>query len=164
MPEKQQPVYNPGEVVIFREKVFTSKSYTPYYDAYKGHAFKIVALHFEDEEQEEDWEAHVELECITGDVKVKGHVHQDEIRHKPVEICDWTAFEAIKHIGVIPMSIEVAKGETPRPPSDAEIRRWLDQGAVVINGAKPKAKDIVRFPINQLIFFPKSEKRRTTVI
>ena len=70
-----------------------------------------------------------------------------------------SAFEAIQFIGVIPMSIE-------RPctnPTNAEIKRWLDQGAVVINGIRPKAKDQINFPITSLVFFPKAP-RKTTVI
>lgn len=48
-------------------------------------------------------------------------------------------------------------------PSGSELRRWLDQGAVIINGKTPKAAEEVEFPIEQLVFFPKA-KRRTTVI
>ena len=70
-----------------------------------------------------------------------------------------SAFKIIQLIDVIPMSIE-------RPctnPTNAEIRRWLDQGAVQINGIRPKARDWITYPIQSLIFFPKSP-RRTTVI
>lgn len=70
------------------------------------------------------------------------------------------AIEIIHHIGVIPMSIE----QPCKQPTNAEIKRWLDQGAVIINGIRPKAKDRVNFPIRQLVFFPKSFNRRTTVI
>lgn len=70
-----------------------------------------------------------------------------------------TALEIIKEIGVIPMSVE----KPCTVPSNSEIRRWLDQQAVIINGKKPKANDKVEFPITQLVFFPKA-KRRTTVI
>lgn len=69
------------------------------------------------------------------------------------------AFQVIQHIGVIPMSIE-------RPctvASGSEVRRWLKNKAVLINGQTPGPEDEVSFPINQLIFFPKS-KRKTTVL
>lgn len=81
-------------------------------------------------------------------------------QQQPVERATWTAFEAILYLGVIPASVE----NPPAKASNSEIRRWLDQQSVIINGKKPKAKDIVEFPITQLIFFPKSPKRRTTVI
>lgn len=71
-----------------------------------------------------------------------------------------TAFDTIKYLGVIPTSNE----NSPNPPSNSEIRRWLDQKSVIINGKKPSSKEMVQWPITQLIFFPKSEKRRTTVI
>lgn len=70
-----------------------------------------------------------------------------------------TAFEAVLHIGVIPMSVERPSTDS----SNAEIRRWLDQKAVIINGVRPTSKQEIEFPIEQLIFFPKSN-RRTTVI
>lgn len=66
----------------------------------------------------------------------------------------------LKHVGVIPMSQE----KPCTVPSNSEVRRWLDQSSVIINGKKPKANDIVEFPITQLVFFPKSVNRRTTVI
>lgn len=153
-----------GEVVVFHPKVFQNKNYVPHYDVYKGHRFQIVDIHEEFEDGLPLGEPHFELTCVTGSVQVKGHVHPDELKHAPVESCDWTAFEVIKHLGVIPMSIETKEGEAPRPPSDSEVRRWLDQSAVIINGKRPKAKDIVEWPITQLVFFPKSEKKRTTVI
>lgn len=150
-----------GHVVKFHIKVFQNKNYVPHYDAYKGHQFIIRAIHTEDEG--EPMEPHYELECLTGDVKMKGWVHEDEIQFVPVESCDYTAYDMIKHIGVIPMSIETKKGETPRPPTDAEIRRWLENKAVQINGLRPKPTDIIEFPVWELIFFPKGG-RRTTVL
>jgi hypothetical protein len=70
-----------------------------------------------------------------------------------------TALNAIKEIGVIPMSAEKPCSH----PSNSEIMRWCNNGSVIINGKKPKANEIVEFPIKELIFFPKA-KRRTTVI
>ena len=69
------------------------------------------------------------------------------------------ALAVIKHIGVVPMSIEV-KNEMP---SGSELRRWFANKAVVINGTTPKATDEIEFPITQLVFFPKG-KRKTTVL
>lgn len=71
-----------------------------------------------------------------------------------------TAFELIFHIGVIPMSVE----KPCTIPSKSEIRRWLDQKSVIINGLKPSSKEEVEFPITQLVFFPNSKTRKTTVI
>lgn len=47
--------------------------------------------------------------------------------------------------------------------TNSEIRRWLDGGAVVINGERTKSwRDEMQFPCTQLVFFPKA-KRRTTI-
>ena len=70
------------------------------------------------------------------------------------------AIEVIERIGVIPMSIE----KPCTYPSKSEIKRWLNQSSVVINGVKPKAEDDVEFPITELVFFPKSKTKMTTVI
>lgn len=70
-----------------------------------------------------------------------------------------TALELILHLGVIPMSVE----DPCTTPSKSEIRRWLDQKAVLINGKRPSHKEEVHFPIVELVFFPKGS-RKTTVI
>ncbi len=59
-----------GMTVIFSPKVF-EPPYTPYYDAYKGHQFRVIAFHPL---------GHVEVECIDDpSVIVSGHVHDDEL-------------------------------------------------------------------------------------
>ena len=70
------------------------------------------------------------------------------------------AIEVLDYIGVVPMSIE----KPCTYPSKSEIKRWLNQSSVVINGAKPKAEDDVEFLITELVFFPKSKTKKTTVI
>jgi len=73
-----------------------------------------------------------------------------------------TTFEYLKFIkkhGHLPMSTEKPCTEA----SNAEIKRWLKKGSVVINGKKPGINDIVKFPITELVFFPKG-KSKTTMI
>ena len=70
------------------------------------------------------------------------------------------AIDLIFHIGVIPMSIE----NPCTVPSKSEIKRWLNQSSVLINGKKPKAEEEVEFPVAELVFFPKSKTRKTSVI
>jgi hypothetical protein len=48
-------------------------------------------------------------------------------------------------------------------PSNAELRRWLKSGAVIVNGRKPGPAAIVEWPIEELVFFP-SGKLKTTII
>jgi hypothetical protein len=69
------------------------------------------------------------------------------------------AMEVIKHIEVIPMSVE----KPCTKPTNGELRRWFESKSVVLNGVTPKPFDEVEFPIESLIFFPKG-KRKTTVI
>lgn len=59
-----------GMTVYFKSKVYRAP-FAPYYDAYKGHKFQVVAIHDG---------YHIELKCLTGDVKVAGHVHGDELK------------------------------------------------------------------------------------
>lgn len=47
--------------------------------------------------------------------------------------------------------------------SNQDLKRWLEMGAICINGTTPKAQDEIEFPISELIFFPKGE-RKTTIV
>ena len=61
---------NIGSKVVFSDKVF-HHPYTPYYDAYKGHTFEVVAFHEG---------GHVQLKCVSdASVVVKGCPHDDEL-------------------------------------------------------------------------------------
>ncbi len=44
-----------------------------------------------------------------------------------------------------------------------EIKRWLQNSAVIINGSRPKPEDVVDFPVTELIFFPNGQRRTTYV-
>ena len=48
--------------------------------------------------------------------------------------------------------------------SNSEIRRWLLNGTVLFNTEKAAFDELVDYPIFSLVFFPKSEKRRTTLV
>lgn len=48
------------------------------------------------------------------------------------------------------------------PAGKGQIRRWLDGGAVEINGKRLKADDSMEFPVTSIIVFP-SGHRRTIV-
>lgn len=60
----------------------------------------------------------------------------------------------------IPMSAEKPCIEM----SNGELRRQMKQGAVLINGERVVDCTQVQFPVTSLVFFPKSERRRTTII
>jgi len=51
-----------------------------------------------------------------------------------------------------------------RKASGSELRRWIKNGAIEINGACPRDFDhALEHPITSLVLFPKG-KRRTTII
>ena len=73
-----------------------------------------------------------------------------------------TAFELLKHIkqeAFLPMSTEKPCTEA----SNSELRRWLEKKSVVINGEKPSFSDTILFPITELVFFPKGNRRTTFI-
>lgn len=47
--------------------------------------------------------------------------------------------------------------------SNSERKRWLENGAVLINGKKPKPFDKMELPIIELVFFPNSKRKITMV-
>uniref|UniRef100_A0A6M3KE05 RNA-binding S4 domain-containing protein n=1 Tax=viral metagenome TaxID=1070528 RepID=A0A6M3KE05_9ZZZZ len=69
-----------------------------------------------------------------------------------------TAFEYLKSLPHLPVNTE----RGINPPSNSDLKRWLNKGSVIINGVKPKPEDEIEFPITELVFFPKG--RRTTMI
>lgn len=48
--------------------------------------------------------------------------------------------------------------------SNTELRRKLDEGAWRINGRVVRSKDEIEFPITSVVIFPKSEKKRITIL
>ncbi len=70
------------------------------------------------------------------------------------------AFLYIKSLPYLPDSTE---GQKTGRPSNSEIIRWLVKRSVLINGTTPSPDDEIIFPIAELIFFPKSD-RKTTMI
>ena len=48
--------------------------------------------------------------------------------------------------------------------TNGELRRQLAQGAIVINGERATHDERMDFPVFSLVFFPKSDKRRTTLV
>ena len=61
-----------GAKVVFKNKVYHTP-YSPFYDDYRGHTFKVVKFHYE--------KTHVELKCIDAPkIKVNGYVHPDEVK------------------------------------------------------------------------------------
>ncbi len=68
--ENNKNVFHVGDKVHFKRHVFQGTN-VPHYDEYRGHQFEIVSFHYGD---------HLELKCLTGDVKVKGYVETYDVR------------------------------------------------------------------------------------
>ena len=54
-----------------------------------------------------------------------------------------------------------------RPVSNKQLERWLDSGAIIINGSKPKAREDIGEPhwkFSSLVFFPKNPDKRITIL
>lgn len=71
-----------------------------------------------------------------------------------------TAWQFLCSIPHVPMQFN---GERPVKASNSERRRWLQNRSVIINGVKPNWDDVIEFPIVELVFFPKSNRRTTFV-
>ncbi len=59
----------------------------------------------------------------------------------------------------LPMSVE----KPCTTPSNGELRRWMRDGAVLVNGKPLRPEDDVG-DVGSLVFFPKSSRRRTTLV
>ena len=60
----------------------------------------------------------------------------------------------------IPMSAE----RPNEAMSTGELKRHITQGAVLINGERVTPEEPIDFPVFRLVFFPKSDKRKTTIV
>ena len=48
--------------------------------------------------------------------------------------------------------------------SNKQLQRWIDSGAVIINNHKMKSKDILTNKIDSLVFFPKNNNKKITIM
>ena len=61
-----------------------------------------------------------------------------------------TALGYLKRLPYLPSSRE---GLRLGNPSNSEIRRWLKNGSVTINGQTPMPGDLITYPVTELVFF-----------
>lgn len=48
--------------------------------------------------------------------------------------------------------------------SNSELRRWIANGSVLFNSERVTWDEEVDFPVFSLVFFPKSDNRKTTLV
>ena len=69
---------------------------------------------------------------------------------------------AIQYLLQIPREWLPWSVETPKQrPTNSELRRWLRNKSVQINGTRPAEHDDVGSRVWECVFFPKSERRCT---
>lgn len=51
-----------------------------------------------------------------------------------------------------------------KPASNTEVRRWLERGCLHINGRAVKADELLDYDFHSVVLFPKSPKRRCTLL
>lgn len=78
------------------------------------------------------------------------------MKMKALEFLVWLRDE----VGVIRHSIE---GNKLDKPSNGELRRWLREGVVRVNGKTLTPDGTVEWDIDELILFPKNPKKRCTI-
>jgi hypothetical protein len=65
----------------------------------------------------------------------------------------------------LPLSREKASKDHPhQPPSNGELRRWITDGSMQINGERWEPSEEMPPLVWSLVFFPKSAKSRTTLV
>lgn len=50
-----------------------------------------------------------------------------------------------------------------KPVSNSQYFRWLSSGAITFNGEKLGPRDEIKFPLNEVVFFPRNERKRITL-
>jgi len=55
-----------------------------------------------------------------------------------------------------------AEGQPHYPPSNSELRRWVTNGSVLVDGQTLTLDTQVEFPVREIVFFP-AGRRRTTM-
>jgi hypothetical protein len=58
------------------------------------------------------------------------------------------------------MSIEVPG----KVASNSELRRWIEQGSLIMNAERVMPDELLDFPLISVVLFPKSEKRKVTLL
>ncbi len=71
---------------------------------------------------------------------------------------------ALQYLRGLPWLPGSKEGKKLGRPSGSELRRWLRNGSVRINGQKAQEKDEVTEPVWELIFFPKNNQARVTMM
>ena len=71
---------------------------------------------------------------------------------------------ALQYLNTLRPAIPMSAEHPCTQMSNGELRRHIQQGAVLINGERIDPNEPIDFPVFSLVFFPKSNNRKTTLV
>jgi hypothetical protein len=71
---------------------------------------------------------------------------------------------ALQYLISLRPALPMSKEKPCTAASNSELRRWLRDGAVLIDGERIAADEQVPFPVASLVLFPKSPSGRCTLV
>jgi hypothetical protein len=73
----------------------------------------------------------------------------------------------IPNCTALALALRLAKGcwnpAEKKPASGSAVRRWLQEGSLVIDGERISPDEMLDYPIWSVVLFPKSNERRVTL-
>lgn len=84
---------------------------------------------------------------------------QDEVNGKPP-----TAWTFLIRLSQMHGGFHSKEGDKTSKVSNSELKRWLMNSAVMINGEHVKWDELIDFPVFSIVLFPKNEKQRITIL
>lgn len=65
-----------------------------------------------------------------------------------------TAWEFLRNLHSV-CKFQTREGKKVGTASSSELKRWIDNGALIINGEKVSSKEEMDFPMTSVVLFPK---------
>lgn len=84
---------------------------------------------------------------------------QDDVKGSPP-----TAWTFLIRLSQMHGGFHSKEGNKVSKVSNSELKRWIQNSALIINGEPKKWDELMDFPVFSIVLFPKSEKQRTTIL
>jgi hypothetical protein len=65
-----------------------------------------------------------------------------------------TAWEWLRALHVL-CAFQTREGARVGRASNSELRRWIENGAVIVNGERVSPTELMDFPVSSVVLFPK---------
>jgi hypothetical protein len=75
-----------------------------------------------------------------------------------------STMKVLQYILSLKPALPMSKEKPCTEASNSEIRRWCRDKSVIINGKQVVADEELDWPVESLVFFPKSNKNRCTLV